>query len=57
MRKFVNKTIIIYKKLPCIMPDSKIKLIVDLIHYIALIFNILYIPLKLAFPDDVVNIN
>jgi len=39
------------------MPDSKIKLIVDLIHYIALIFNILYIPLKLAFPDDVVNIN
>lgn len=39
------------------MPDGKIKLIIDLIHYMALLFNIFYIPLNLAFPNDIVNIN
>lgn len=34
------------------MPDSKIKLLFDMIHYIFLIFNIAYIPLRLSFSDS-----
>lgn len=56
MKKSISTILKFYYDLPCMLPDSKIKLVFDMINYIFLIFNILFTPIDVSFADEDIKI-